>query len=148
MLTVVTHTCLSVTFYWCCLSCYIFHYMSLNAIYFGLEYCGVKPRDEAMPPPWTACIHPSTSVLLVLDPSMYQTRPPSILCPWVMYKDTVAMPCVISGSYSSMFSFTNILQTFLSTSMPCLLLQAYWQLEAGSLDLISQTHKPFLTSYC
>jgi len=147
MLTVVTHTCLSVTFYWRCLSCYIFHYMSLSVIYFGREYCGVKPRDEAIPHPWTPCIHPSTIVLLVLDSSMYQTRPPSTLCPWVMYKDTVAVPCVINGSYTSMISSTKILQTFLSASLSCLLLQAYWQLKAGSLGLISQTHKPFLTSY-
>jgi hypothetical protein len=148
MLSVVTHTCLSVTFYGRCLSYYISHYPSLNVTHFGLEYCVWSPGMDFCLVLESHIYTPAPVSLLVVDPSMYQARPPSTLCPWVMYKDTVSMPCVISGSHSSLFSFTNILQTFLSASLPYLLLQAYWQLEAGCLGLVSQTHKPFLTPYC
>ena len=48
------------------------HYTSLNGIYFSLKYFALEPKTKALPPSWT----PVSVPVLVLDPSLYQTRPP------------------------------------------------------------------------
>ena len=42
---------------------YVLHYACLNGIYVHLEYRGVEPESEAMPPFRAPFIHPSTSGL-------------------------------------------------------------------------------------
>jgi len=49
------------------LSC-ILHYISVNAVYFFLEYCGVEPKTETMPTSQAPSIHPSTSAFPVRVP--------------------------------------------------------------------------------
>ena len=48
------------------------HYTSLNGIYFSLKYSCVEPKTKALPLSWA----PVSVPVLVLDPSLYQTRPP------------------------------------------------------------------------
>ena len=46
------------------------HYVSLNSIYFSLEYHGVEPNTEGLP----LIYIPAPVPLLVLDPFVYQIK--------------------------------------------------------------------------
>jgi hypothetical protein len=54
----------------------ILHDACLDGICFHLKYPGVKPKIEAMPLLSPIYTHLYTVPSLVLDPSVYQTRPP------------------------------------------------------------------------
>lgn len=47
---------------------YVVHYACHNGIYFHLEYHGMEPESEVMPPFPVPSIHPSTSAFIGLGP--------------------------------------------------------------------------------
>ena len=59
---------------------YILHYTSLNGIYFSLEYCGVKPKIEAVPLSQASSLHASTSSFIGLGPVHIPEWAPFFVC--------------------------------------------------------------------
>ena len=58
---------------------HILPYTCLNGIFFGLEYCGVEPKVEVVPPSQKPHLYTQAPVpFLVLGLSLYSTRPPVI----------------------------------------------------------------------